>query len=291
MAEDTKIQWCDATFNPWEGCSRVSEGCRFCYAETRAKRFGTVQWGPQGTRRVASEAYWRQPLKWDREAKAAGERRRVFCASLADVFEDRPELIKPRKRLFEVIRRTPNLDWLLLTKRPENFKEMLPWPGWPDKNVWLGVSVENQAAADERIPLLLQTPAAVRFLSVEPLLESVDLSQWRPQGGIHLVIAGGESGPHARLCDITWLRSLRGQCQTAGVAFFLKQLGSRPCWSPAGGASGKWPDHVRFDYERAGEASQHSIRLRDSKGGDESEWASDLRGCRAFPDTKLIPTP
>jgi protein gp37 len=202
-------------------------------------------WGVNGTRVVASESYWKQPLKWNRDAVAAGERRRVFCASLADVFEDHPA-IQPgwRYRLGNLILDTPNLDWLLLTKRPQNVIRMIPdfWatltgiPAMP-KNVWLGVSCEDQKTADERIPLLLQTPAAVRFLSCEPLLGPIEFSDVTNRSdavrqlgkksldGIHWVIAGGESGHGARPMHPDWLRSLRDQCEAAGTAFFLKQWG------------------------------------------------------------------
>lgn len=250
------------SFNPWEGCSKVSEGCTNCYAEARAHRYDTVKWGPQGTRRIASESYWRQPLTWNRKAEQAGERRRVFCASLADVFEDRPELEAPRRRLWELIVKTPNLDWLLLTKRPENISRMLG-PGGinfyavegpvpcPQPNVWLGTSVENQKCAEERIPLLLDTPAAVRFLSMEPLLESVDLERIRgalPESaetchygeahinrtcdcsfGVDWVIVGGESGgKNRREFHLEWSRDLLRQCREANVPYFFKQAGSNP---------------------------------------------------------------
>lgn len=179
MGETTKIEWCHHTFNPWRGCTKVSPGCTNCYAETLSARNPSVlgTWGPKGTRVVASESYWRQPFAWNRAAEKAGERRRVFCASLADVFEDRRDLEEPRRRLWDLIRATPHLDWLLLSKRPQNFW-MLPatWKSAPQPNVWLGVSVENQEYADERIPVLLDTPAAVRFLSCEPLLGPLDLS-------------------------------------------------------------------------------------------------------------------
>jgi protein gp37/5-methylcytosine-specific restriction endonuclease McrA len=241
MAENSKIEWTHHTFNPWRGCTKVSPGCANCYAETMSGRNPATLgvWGPRGTRVVAAESYWRQPLKWDRDAKAAGERRRVFCASLADVFEgletmpreEWPKVAEARARLMcEVIPATPNLDWLLLTKRPANavldgFRP-LHWAGrWPD-NVWLGVSVEDQQRADERIPELLKVPAAVRFLSVEPLLGAVDLRPWlsrrfaiwtdcddqthaaREPGGLHWVIVGGESGPGARPCRVEWARSI-----------------------------------------------------------------------------------
>jgi protein gp37 len=255
MAANSKIEWTMHTFNPWRGCTKVSPGCANCYAEALSHRNPKVLgvWGDNGTRVVAAESAWREPLKWDRAAAAAGERHRVFCASLADVFEDRPELVKPRRRLWQLICATPHLDWLLLTKRPENINRMLGPRGLnfyavegpvpcPQPNVWFGVSVEDQARADERIPLLLQTPAAVRFLSCEPLLGPVEFSDVTKRsdavaqlgkkalGGIDWVIVGGESGHGARPMHPAWARSLRDQCQAAGVAFFFKQWGEyAPC--------------------------------------------------------------
>jgi len=236
MAEKSEISWTHATFNPWRGCTKVSDGCKFCYAETLSARNPGVlgQWGPKGERVIAAENYWKQPLKWDREAKAAGERRRVFCASLADVFEGKdtmpaeswPHVQNARVRLFETIDNTPNLDWLLLTKRPENVMHLCgssSWAGLIPANVWIGTSVEDQATANERIPRLAEVPAAVRFLSCEPLLGAVDLKL--SLGYIDWVIVGGESGPHARPMHPDWARSLRDQCQAAGVAFHFKQWG------------------------------------------------------------------
>ncbi|HMV87213.1 MAG TPA: phage Gp37/Gp68 family protein [Blastocatellia bacterium] len=242
MGQDSKIEWTHHTFNPWRGCTKVSDGCKNCYAETMSKRNPAVLgiWGDNGTRVVAAESYWRQPLKWNREAETAGERRRVFCASLADVLEDRPELIAPRRRLFGVINETFNLDWLLLTKRPENAQHLFDdvWRhfGWDDDlsvmNVWLGTTVENRKAK-ERIDTLRQIPAAVRFLSCEPLLEDlgeVDLT------GIHWVICGGESGTNARAMRPDWARDLRDQCAAAHVPFFFKQWGE---WLPGEQENGK----------------------------------------------------
>ena len=173
MGQNTEIAWTDATFNPWIGCSKVSDGCRNCYAEVdtfarRERARGLELWGPKAARHVTSESYWKQPLKWDREARAAGVRRRVFCASMADVFEDRPDLVEPRQRLSDLVLSTPSLDWLLLTKRPENAARLWLEAGvtndaWSD-NVWLGTTVEHQAAANKRIPHLLAVPARVRFL-------------------------------------------------------------------------------------------------------------------------------
>jgi protein gp37 len=356
MAENTKIEWCDMTFNHVRGCTKVSDGCKNCYAETMSGRNpGTLGiWGPNGTRVVASEAMWKQPVKWDREAKAAGERHRVFCASLADVFEDwagsmvdsngstlyrnvdgshwRPwpgteaasrsglqplTISDVRARLFRLIDATPNLDWLLLTKRPENFARMMPlvdqldgecvFPSDRQKvrpNVWLGVSVENQKAADERIPLLLQTPAAVRFVSAEPLLGPVDLKlggknfggRWKCSScglvgtnadeigmgrcaqcgheideedcGIHWIICGGESGHGARPMNISWVKSIIQQCEAAGTSVFIKQLGSRPIG-----------DHPGCLIDCG--CGLHN-GFHDRKGGDISEFPIDLQ-VREFP--------
>lgn len=245
--ENTKIEWATHTWNPWEGCTKVSAGCANCYAENRNARFGggtAPNWGKGAPRRRTSEANWREPLKWNREAEKSGTRPRVFCASLADVFDaEVPD--EWRADLFRLIRDTPHLDWLLLTKRPENVVPMLhsavrenswscDWAaGHAPVNVWLGASVENQEAADKRIPELMKIPAKVRFLSCEPLLGPVDLMWWIGYDdsdpfreiGIHWVIAGGESGPHARPMHPDWARSLRNQCSAAGVAFHFKQWG------------------------------------------------------------------
>lgn len=243
MGENSKIEWTHHTFNPWRGCTKVSDGCKHCYAETLSNRFGGKHgaWGPQGQRVIAAESYWRQPIKWNREAAAAGERRRVFCASLADVFEgpetmpagNRRDVLEARHRLFELIEQTDWLDWLLLTKRPQNIMTMVTaaWrAGYMPSNVWLGTSAEDQQTADERIPHLLQAPATMRFLSCEPLLGEVVLGHWLPHGGwggdaIDWVIVGGESGHRARPMHPDWARSLRDQCQAAGVPFFFKQWG------------------------------------------------------------------
>ncbi len=237
MSANTSIEWADHTFNPWWGCTRVSAGCANCYAAPFAHRFG-VEWGPKASRRPASEVQWNAPRRWNAAAKRAGRRARVFCASMADVFDEAaPE--HALSRLFDTIRFTPWLDWQLLTKRPENIRAALPadW-GRGYRNVWLGTSVENQQAANERIGKLLAVPARVRFLSCEPLLSSIRLCEgcpgcpndcgWAPGDngwGIHWVIAGGESGRRARPMHPDWARSLRDQCQAAGVPFLFKQWG------------------------------------------------------------------
>src|SRR5262249_16578930 len=158
------------TFNPWWGCIKVSAACDNCYAELWAKRMGHQLWGRDSSRRFFGETHWREPLVWNQEAQEAGRRERVFCASMADVFERRGELNNERLKLWTLIENTPNLDWLLLTKRPQNIHKIVPWGrDWP-ANVWVGTTVENQAEAEKRLPALLKTPAAVRFLSCEPLL-------------------------------------------------------------------------------------------------------------------------
>lgn len=241
MGEKTEISWCDATFNPWWGCVKVSPGCANCYAETFAKRTGHSIWGPAATtqRRTFGDKHWQEPLKWHADAVKAGERRRVFCASMADVFEAHPQLHTERALLWMLIEQTPALDWLLLTKRPENIADMVPswWRAdgdWPD-HVWLGTTVEDQAAAEKRIPILRQFSAPVLFLSCEPLLGPLDLQdlayevsgpEWAGVNKlVDWVICGGESGPRSRPMHPDWARSLRDQCQAAGVAFFMKQMG------------------------------------------------------------------
>ena len=178
MAENSKIEWTTHTFNPIWGCVKVSDGCKNCYASTFSKRVGQDIWGVDKPRRTFGEKHWNEPLKWNKDAAGAGERHRVFCASMTDVFMDDPYMIEAHPRLWKLIEATPHLDWLLLTKRPENILKMIPehWRAQLPFNVWVGTSVENQKAANERIPHLIQVPAVVRFLSCEPLLGEVDLS-------------------------------------------------------------------------------------------------------------------
>lgn len=258
MGADSKIEWTTHTFNMWRGCTKVSAGCAHCYAETMSGRNPSTLgvWGPNGSRVVAAEAYWKQPIKWNKAAAAAGERHRVFCASMADVFEgeetmpgDSLDAVETaRERLWNLIEATPALDWLLLTKRPRNIMHLVPetWRDAFPANVWIGTSVEDQAAADERIPHLLEVPARVRFLSMEPLLGAVTLDEewlsveyyvppWELNHGddsgacdeqlIHWIIVGGESGSAARPMHPAWVRSLRDQAQADGAAFFFKQWG------------------------------------------------------------------
>jgi protein gp37 len=228
MGKHSAIEWTDHTFNPWWGCVKVSPACANCYAETWSRRVGLRLWGKHADRRFFSDEHWRQPILWEREAKKEQLRRRVFCASMADIFEARQDLDPWRIRLWDLIISTPNLDWLLLTKRPENVQAIVPWGlSWPS-NVWLGVTVENRDYATERIPHLLRAPALVRFLSCEPLLGPIDLSAWL--SGIDWVILGGESGRQARPVDPSWVCDLRDQVVNAGGAFYFKQWGE---WRPA----------------------------------------------------------
>lgn len=259
MAENTKIEWTDHTFNPWEGCQKVGPGCDHCYAETRNARFagGTaINWGPGAPRRRTSASNWELPKRWNAQSDTFmaqhGRRQRVFCASLADVFDN---AVDPQWRadLFALIAATPNLDWLLLTKRIGNVGNMLPVPFDFDRhypNVWIGATVVNQAEADRDIPKLLDVPVRVRFLSMEPLLDGVSIKPWlqpkffhggralngramvqsHPSERLDWVIVGGESGPGARPMHPDWARSLRDQCAAAGVPFLFKQWGE---WLPA----------------------------------------------------------
>lgn len=241
MAENSNIEWTDHTFNPWEGCQKVGPGCDHCYAETRNARFGggtAPNWGPGAPRRRTSVSTWNMPLRWNAQHEAFhaqhGRRQRVFCASLADVFDN---AVDPKWRidLFELIRATPNLDWLLLTKRIGNVMKIgipIGPNGGPLPNIWLGATIVNQEEADRDIPKLLATPARVRFLSMEPLLGPVDIVPFiHPDVGntVEWVIVGGESGPSARPMHPDWARSLRDQCAAAGVPFLFKQWGE---WAP-----------------------------------------------------------
>lgn len=323
MSAKSSIEWTDVTWNPVRGCSLVSEGCRNCYAMKQAHRFSGpgqpyegLTYGPRWTGKIqlVHDAI-EEPLHWKKP-------RKIFVNSMSDLFhEDVPdEFIE---RVFVTMARTPRHTYQILTKRPQGmlaFLERNSTGGrifhladdrgvesgaWPLPNVWLGVSVENQATADERIPILLETPAAVRFVSAEPLLGPVDLSnylqppdflpgrhvkigpgEWIVDAdrahlmwhGLDWVIVGGESGPGARPCDVAWIRSIKSQRLAADVSVFIKQLGSRPFvvegsrdaqeWS-ASGASAVMDDCG-------------GIHAKDKKGGEMAEWPEDLR-LREFP--------
>lgn len=227
MAENSKIEWTDHTFNPWVGCTKVSPACDHCYAESWAKRTGHAElW--HGTRRRTSASNWKKPALWDKRAATLGIRYRVFCASLADVFDNQVPY-EWRADLFRLIEATPNLDWLLLTKRIGNAADMGEMP----RNVWLGATVVNQAEANRDIPKLARAKARVRFLSMEPLLEAVDLRLLLP--GVHWVIVGGESGGGARSMHEDWAFDIAYVCAENDVAFFMKQ-----------GSAANWPSFKDF---------------------------------------------
>jgi len=283
----TTIEWTDATWNPIRGtkgrwhCTHVSEGCRNCYAERLNVRWGGPAYKPGADTFRLDEKILEQPLHWKNP-------RKVFVCDMTDLFHEQIPMEWIAK-VFICMAWAQQCEFQVLTKRPKRMLDLLVNPslkfpiamcltGGFLKNVWLGVSVEDQATADERIPLLLQTPAAVRFVSYEPALGLVQFQHNRcwldpfhehdpsfPR--IDWLIVGGESGPKARPCDVAWIRSAVQQCQAAKVPVFVKQLGSR--WAHDGGT--RWLD-------------QHSYRLnRHSKGGDPSEWPLDLR-VREFPN-------
>jgi protein gp37 len=225
MAEITGIAWTDSTFNPWWGCLKVGPECSNCYAENLDTRTGGNYWGVGSKPRAMSNSNWNNPVKWQKKAAAANREHKVFCGSMCDWCDkNAPE--GQRDRLWEVIRNTPNLSWQLLTKRAPNIKKYLP-EDWKDgyDNVWLGVSCGDRKHGLRRVDVLRDIPAKVRFLSVEPLLE--DLGKINLEG-IHWVIVGGESGPGCRPMKIEWVRSIKEQCEDAGVAFFYKQRGGHP---------------------------------------------------------------
>lgn len=204
------------------GCHKVSAGCKHCYAETLTKKRMKIDvWGLHGGRQRTGKPVWARPRRWDRDAAEAGEVRRVFCASLADVFEDEPGPNEWRPDVFDVIRSTPHLDYQLLTKRPENLSRMLPddWGehGW--SNVWLGTSIEDNEVV-ERAEILTAVPAAIHFVSYEPAIGPVDKLNLE---GLEWLIAGGESGPGYRPMDLDWVLDIRSRCDDEGVAFFFKQ--------------------------------------------------------------------
>lgn len=262
MGENSTIQWCHHTMNPWIGCTKVSPACDNCYAEAWDKRYeGGSHWGPKAERRRTSEANWRQPIKWNKQAEESGQRLRVFCASLADVFDNAvPD--EWRADLWDLIAATPHLDWLLLTKRPQNIAKMLPpivrvpgvlglpvpaWGnGWP--NVWLGTTAENQTEAERRVPHLLNVPAVVRFLSCEPLLGEIRLNDL-----VQRVGDGGDFSINALTGDL--FDSVNGIIDGA-----YEGPAPRINWVIAGGESG--PNHrpcpthcyrtIRDDCKEAG---------------------------------------
>jgi len=235
MGESTDIAYVDSSFNPWFGCGPAhnSPACKNCFARVLNCRWhwNGGGWGPGAPRKPCADSTWDHPPKWDHKAAAGrcgkdGKHWIVFAGDMCDLFDEEAPS-ESRDRLWNLIRNTQHLTWLLLTKRPENFTRFLPadWGQNGYSNVYLGVTAENREQAARRIPILLKSPARLHFLSIEPLLESydgVDLA------GIDWVIVGGESGPQARAFDLAWARSIQAHCSKEGIVFFMKQVGSHP---------------------------------------------------------------
>ena len=286
MGENSKIEWTHHTFNPWRGCTKISKGCEQCYAADLSKRNPATLgiWGPRGSRAPAAESYWRQLAKWDREAKAAGERRRVFVASLADIgerdetmpAESRPIVAAARTRLWHAIQACDGLDFLLLTKRPDHLAELLEArfsDGLPD-NIWAGTSVEDQAAADLRIPQLLEIPAKVCFLSCEPLLGPVTLrSDWLPEVGlaVECSVCRKRKKPYGRSAPMAMANGLCDQ--------------DCPGYFEAPRAGDLWPFESRKDFGFPTEAANRLTVSWTIVGGESGaharpmhpDWARSLR--------------
>jgi protein gp37 len=226
MGQYSLIEWTHHTFNPWWGCVKVSEACDHCYAEQLAARFNSAKWGKTTPRRVFGAKHWNDPIRWNKKAKLAKVQHRVFCSSMADVFEDRRDLDIERTKLWDLIEKTPNLNWLLLTKRPHKIGKLVKWTNnWPD-NVWLGTTTEKQKWIDIRVPEILKHPARIHFVSAEPVLEQLDFTKYltgTPK--LDWVIGGGETGGGARAMHLAWARKMRDDCKKAGTEFHFKQWG------------------------------------------------------------------
>lgn len=311
--KNSKIEWTTHTFNGWIGCTKVSPGCLHCYAESRDQRFnGGVHWGAGAPRQRTTQSYWHQPHQWNSAAVSGKERPRVFSASLSDWLDDEVP-VEWTAELLGLIRQTRDLDWLLLTKRPQLWKDRISsvaessfqgelaragmflaqdWFGGKEAppNVWIGVSAEDQPRLDERRIHLRDIPAVIKFLSCEPLLGPLDLLSDMPvhTGGestssydpdFQWVIVGGESGPQSRACDVDACHDIVRQCRVAGVKPFVKQLGARPTTTNANLLD--WPETTPLIAEGVGAASARIV-LNDKKGGDWSEWPEELR-VREFP--------
>lgn len=309
MSDKTGIAWTEKTWNPWQGCHKVSAGCTRCYMYAEKKRYGQ---DPATVVRSRPPTF-NAPRRWTDPAL-------VFTCSWSDFFIEEADAW--RAEAWEIIRSTPHLTYQILTKRPERIAGCLPpnWgAGWP--NVWLGTTIEHQATAYPRALWLLEAPAAVRFISAEPLIGPLDLTDIEvvapepPHGPrvtldalrghvkgpddlldarVDWVIIGGESGPGARPCNVAWVRSLVRDCRRARVAAFVKQLGAHVIDRNDAGFMGEdatsWPIHIfeddRTEHDEADTGYQGApvrVHLRDRKGGDMSEWPRDLR-VREFPE-------
>lgn len=259
MGKTTGISWTDHTFNPWWGCVEVSPACDACYARVWAERMGHQVWGKDADRRFFGEKHWNEPVHWNRQAEAAGVRRKVFCASMADVFERNDNVVDAlltnqldaaRLRLWDLIEATPWLDWLLLTKRPHNIISMIPmrWRDTPQPNAWFGITVENEEFARKRFPVFRTIPNAMPWISYEPALGRVDWLKYA--GTFRWLIFGGESGKDPRKSEAQWATDSLAACRQLGAKFFFKQAGNAlarewGCQDKAGKDPAEWPEQFR----------------------------------------------
>jgi protein gp37 len=246
MGKETAISWCRHTFNAWIGCTHVSPACEFCYAEAWANRFGQVGWGARADRKRTSAENWKQPLKWDKAAREAGEVHTVFCNSLSDVFDDHPSIqLQWRHDLWVLIDSTPNLHWLPLTKRPENWLRFLPYHVSQYRNMTLGVTIEDVRRCHEAVPHIydvVEVGWKPPFISYEPALEAVDWEPLLKHRMVSCIIAGGGSGQDKRPIHPDNYRRTRDACAKWGVGFHFKQWGN---WASVSEVEGKG-EHFKF---------------------------------------------
>jgi protein gp37 len=279
MSAITSIEWTDRTWNPVTGCTKVSQGCKNCYAETIAKRF----WKDRKFTNVRIHPdRLDEPLRWRKPS-------RIFVNSMSDLFHE-DVTFEFIDKVIDVAFNCPQHTFQILTKRPNRMKELMPrtlggrWGDITLNNVWLGVSVEDQKTADERIPILLQTPAAIRFVSYEPALGAIDFYKFGTWDcSLDWIICGGESGHGARPCDIDYFRDVLKWSKNSSVKIFIKQLGSQPFEFNGDGES--WLRKPSFENSCGEWYYQHKITLKHNKGGDPEEWPEDLR-IREFPQNR-----
>jgi protein gp37 len=277
MARDSNIEWCEHTFNPWVGCQSVSPACAHCYAEVWAKRAGRDVFGPHAARQRTAPSTWAEPLKWNAEAVATKTRPFVFCASLADVFDNQ---VDPswRADLFELIAACDELQWLLLTKRPQNIVRMVEKTkvSHPSRNISLGASIALPDEVERNASALIEAAnalgSAFAFVSYEPALADIaaELRPWLTKpghGGIEWVIAGGESGPNARPVHPEWLRHMRDVCGDTGARFLFKQWGE---WLPVEAVEGPHKPLCAMTYD--GRVAEGSTSPADPE--DEAYWTT-----------------
>jgi protein gp37 len=293
VGENSKIPWTHHTFNGWWGCVEVSPACDNCYARSLSERWGFDVWGKDKPRRFFGDKHWNEPLKWDRKAREAGRRDRVFAYSMADLFEDRRDLDPWRERQWRLVEATPNLDWMLLTKREDCLERMLPerWLKNPLPNVWLGTTAENERRAKERIPALLKVPAAVHWLSAQPLLGPINLMGWLMEGSDpgHCGACGHGHG-FMRCPNYGGIAADCDRCKCPGFKRKWFGLG----WVIVGGESGagarrmdpSWATeilaqcrkaHVPYFFKQKGEILAKELGCRDKAGKDLSEWPEEFR--------------